>query len=82
MSLWTDLCDLCNRWLLLGGSVTVQWVPSHVGVQGNEGNEGNKDEGVLRGSAQAFRAVLRDREVGTFGVSWASKRWPNPVMII
>ena len=33
--------------------------PSHVGVQGNE----RVDEGAVRGSVQAFREVLRNREV-------------------
>ena len=42
VSLWTDLW---NRWWLLGDSVTVQWVPSHVGVEGNE----RADEGVGTG---------------------------------
>ena len=37
----------------------MQWVPSHVGVKGNE----CADEGAVRGSAQAFRDVLRDWEV-------------------
>ena len=43
--------------MLLGDSVTVQWVPSHLGVQGNE----RADEGAVRGLAQAFREVLLDR---------------------
>ena len=45
------------HWRLLGDSVSVQWVPSQVGVKGHE------REGTVRGSAQAFRDVLRDREV-------------------
>ena len=40
-------------------SAPVQWAPSHVGVQGYE----RTDEGAVRGPAQAFRAVVRDREV-------------------
>ena len=40
-------------------SVTVQWVPSHVGVQGNE----RADAGVAKGARRAFRAVLQYREV-------------------
>ena len=31
------LTELWHRWQLLGDSVTVQWVPSHVGVQGMNG---------------------------------------------
>ena len=56
IALWTALW---HRWQLLGDSVTVHWAPSHVGVQGNE----HVDAGVVKGSAQAYRAVLRDREV-------------------
>ena len=37
----------------------VQWVPSHLGVQGNE----RADEGEVRGSAQAFRNVMHDWQV-------------------
>ena len=37
----------------------MQWIPSHVGLQGNE----HAHEGAARGSAQAFREVLHDGEV-------------------
>ena len=56
VALWTELW---HRWQLLGDNVTVQWVPSHVGVQGNE----RADAGAAKGARQAFRAVLQDREV-------------------
>ena len=45
--------------VLLGDSVIMQWVPSHVGVQGHK----RADERAVRELAQAFREVLRDREV-------------------
>ena len=35
-SLWDLWERLWCNWQLLGHSVSVQWVPSHVGVQGNE----------------------------------------------
>ena len=35
-SLWDLWERLWCSWQLLGDSVSVQWVPSHVGVQGNE----------------------------------------------
>ena len=44
VALWTALW---NMWQLSGDSVTVQWVPSHVSVQGNE----RVDEGAGKGSA-------------------------------
>ena len=56
VALWTELW---HRWQLLGGSVTVQWVPSYVVVQGNE----RADAGAAKGARQAFRAVLHDKEV-------------------
>ena len=39
--LWRSLykgggVQLWDSWLLLGDSVSVQWVPSHVGMEGNE----------------------------------------------
>ena len=43
IALWTALW---NRRQLLGDSVTMQWVPSHVGVQGNE----RADEDAVKGS--------------------------------
>ena len=72
VSLWTDLW---NRWRLLRDSVTIQWVPSHVGVQGNE----RAHEGAARGWAQEQCCVIGGS--GTFGVTWASRRWMTPVMM-
>ena len=50
---------LWHRWRLLGDSVAVQWVPSHVGAHGNE----HADAGAVKGSAHAYPRVPRDREV-------------------
>ena len=55
VDLWSDLWCL---WQLLGDSVSVQWVPSHVRIKGNE----RADEGAAKGSTQAFQTVLGDRE--------------------
>ena len=41
-------------WQLYGDNVTMQWVPSHVGVQGNE----QADEGAVRGFVRVFAAVV------------------------
>ena len=56
VDLWSKQWE---QWLLFGHSVTLQSVPSHVGVQGNE----RADEGTVRGFTQTFTEVLRDREV-------------------
>ena len=50
---------IVGRMATAGGQCTHTVVPSHVGVQGDD----PAHEGAVRGSAQAFRAVLRDREV-------------------
>ena len=42
VDLWSVLW---NQWFLHGDSVSVPWVPSHVGVEGNE----RADEGAIRG---------------------------------
>ena len=50
---------LWGQWLLLGDGVTVQWVPSHVGVQGNE----HTDLNASRGAKAAKHAVIDRRLV-------------------
>ena len=54
VDLWEELW---GRWVLLGDSGSVQWVPSHVGISENEKAD------ALHGSARALRAVAHDREV-------------------
>ena len=49
VDVWTELWD---RWLMLGDSVTIQWVPSHLEVQGN---------GCGWALTEAFREMVRDR---------------------
>ena len=73
VDLWSSLWEQC---VLYGDSVTVQWVPSRVGVQGNE----RADEGAVRGSARAFADVVRDRKVCQFGQIWDYRKWRTPVM--
>ena len=48
-----------HKWRLLGDGVTVQWVSSHVGVQGMNGHM----QGYATGATQAFQEVLQDKEV-------------------
>ena len=54
--LWSRLWD---QWRAYGSSVAVQWVPSHVGVQGNK----RADEGAVWGLARSFATLVKDREV-------------------
>ena len=54
--LWTELW---GQWQLLGSSVKILWVPSHVGVVGNEeaGTQASK------GARQALHNVLHPKQV-------------------
>ena len=54
--LWTELW---GQWLLLGNSVEILWVPSHVGVVGNE----DADAQASKGARQALRNVLPSKQV-------------------
>ena len=54
--LWTDLW---GRWQLLGDSVEILWVPSHVGVVGNE----EADSRAAKGAKQAQHEVQRSKQV-------------------
>ena len=54
--LWTELWE---RWQLLGDSVEILWVPSHVGVAGNE----EADVRVAKGAKQAVHDVQKAKQV-------------------
>ena len=54
--LWTELWE---RWQLLGDSVEILWVPSHVGVAGNE----EADVRAAKGAKQALQDVQKAKQV-------------------
>ena len=63
----TDLWkQLCGQWLLLGDSVSVQWVPFHVGVQGNE----HADLTAGRGLKAAKHAVIAQKSITDIWLTW------------
>ena len=56
----SDLCrQLWGQWLLLGDILLVQWVPSHVGVPGND----HADPNAGRGAKVAKHAVIERKSV-------------------
>ena len=54
--LWTELWE---RWRLLGDSVEILWVPSHVGVAGNE----EADVRAAKGAKQALHDMQKAKQV-------------------
>ena len=54
--LWTEPWE---RWQLLGDSVEILWVPSHVGLVGNE----EADIGAAKGAKQALHDVQKAKQV-------------------
>ena len=51
--------QLWQSWQLLGDSVSIQWVPSHAGVEGNE----QADKCAVRGAELSLPGVVREKEV-------------------
>ena len=56
VDLWEDLW---GQWQLLGDSVDVLWVPSHVGVTGNE----HADAKASKGARKAYECVMKQKSV-------------------
>ena len=54
--LWTELW---GQWQMLGSTVEILWVPSHVGVVGNE----EADTRASKGARQALHNVLHSKQV-------------------
>ena len=54
--------DLWAGWLLLGDSVSVQWVPSHVGVEGNEQTDlwANKGAQIAQDKVVVYTSVTEN----------------------
>ena len=50
--------QLWQSWQLLGDSVSIQWVPSHAGVEGNE----QADKCAVRGAELSLPGVVREKE--------------------
>ena len=50
--------QLWQSWQLLGDSVSIQWVPSHEGVEGNE----QADKCAVRGAELSLPRVVREKE--------------------
>ena len=51
--------DLWGQWQLLGDSVDILWVPSHVGVTGNE----HADAKASKGAKKAYECVMNQKSV-------------------
>ena len=80
VDLWSELWE---RWLLLGDSVSIQWVLSRVGKNPNPNQKNERaDEGAIGGSAHAFKDVLRDREVWDIWNKLGLEEMDDPVMKI
>ena len=56
VDLWEDLW---GQWQLLGDSVDVLWVPSHVGVTGKE----HADAKASKGARKAYECVMKQKSV-------------------
>ena len=54
--LWSELW---NRWLLSGNSLSIQWVPSHVGVDGKE----CADQKTAKGAKMSHEQALKHKAV-------------------
>ena len=50
--------QLWQSWQLLGDSVSIQWVPSHAGVEGNE----QADKCAVRGAELSLPGVVTEKE--------------------
>ena len=56
----TDLWqELWESWKLFGDSVSIQWVPSHVGITGNE----KSDRGAAKGAERSLQQWREHRSV-------------------
>ena len=53
------LSFLWGQWQLLGDSVDILWVPSHVGVTGNE----HADAKASKGAKKAYECVMNQKSV-------------------
>ena len=61
--------QLWAKWLLLGPSVLVQWVPSHVGVEGNERADLRANKGTTITMNKVVTVKICHRHLGRPGTS-------------
>ena len=62
--------DLWGQWQLLGDSVGILWVPSHVGVTGNE----HANAKASKGAKKAYECVMNQKSVQDIWGNWDCRR--------